>query len=52
MPRHLDLLEEPSVRILKIKIRNAIATSSEGRGVSMVHAEQGSFMAAVIQPID
>src|ERR1700692_4913433 len=52
MPCHPDLLQETSIRIFEIQIRNTIAAACEGGGAAMFHAEQGRFVAALVEPID
>src|SRR5713226_1086798 len=46
--RHPSLLQKTGVWILEIEIRNQVAPAGERRGASVVHAEQGSVVAALV----
>src|SRR5579862_140266 len=52
MRRHLDLLEQPSLGILEIDMRNSISATCERRGAAVVHAKESGFLAAFIHAAD
>src|SRR5450755_2707426 len=52
MRRHPDFFQEAGLWVLEVDMRNAIAAARESRCLAMIHAEQGSFLAALIHPLN
>src|SRR5271157_1202178 len=49
---HAGLLQQTSIGVLKVSTRNPVATAREGRGMAVVHAEEGGGVAALVHLAD